>query len=675
MKIKSIKIINFRQYRNVSLEFPTSDNSVTVILGNNGFGKTTFVRSFIWCLYGKSDLFKNNIMLNKEIAEEMELNECKEVKVELKINHKEYDYVIMTKQKYKKINDENVIQESKPVTTIIKTGNFNGKFNTIIIKDSLEVKSEIDSILSEDLKDYFFYDGENNKIDDVSNHKNLKNAISKITGLDILEEMRICFDKSRKRSVYTILNSQLKSDDDIGLINERANLDKVKEDKEAKIINIDETENEIEKLEQLVSEKKSQIAANKETLDKQKEMNELEDEIKDETNKASNLFQQLHDSFTGRTKRGKSTENFLRLLFAKCYSDNNLFEIEEQSSFKSENSLSNISEEAIDQLIERGFCLCNLNLKERKDIVDKLIEAKQHMEPHDYGKYLSDFINVEESNENDAQYFERNLNEEINDYLDLLKSIDTKRNRINTIKKEIIGLPNVGNIQRELDTYTMQLNNNKGRLEAYKDDVTNFNDKINKLQNKIIQLQNKKGANDLINRCLVYSDYIYQKLDDKISEKEAKIRELLQEEVNTLFGQMYHGNRDISIDSNFKVSTRVNEDETVDASTGIETVKNFAFVCGLLKLIKSNVLNNEFDDETSDETYPLVMDAPFSNTDEEHIKGIARVLPENCNQIIIVIMEKDYEYAKEVLSDKVGGMYKIVKHTETYDTIEEIDYV
>ena len=195
------------------------------------------------------------------------------------------------------------------------------------------------------------------------------------------------------------------------------------------------------------------------------------------------------------------------------------------------------------------------------------------MEPHDYGKYLSDFINVEESNENDAQYFERNLNEEINDYLDLSKSIDTKRNRINTIKKEIIGLPNVGNIQRELDTYTMQLNNNKGRLEAYKDDVTNFNDKINKLQNKIIQLQNKKGANDLINRCLVYSDYIYQKLDDKISEKEAKIRELLQEEVNTLFGQMYHGNRDISIDSNFKVSTRVNEDETVDASTGIEEIE------------------------------------------------------------------------------------------------------
>ena len=112
MKIKSIKIINFRQYRNVSLEFPTSDNSVTVILGNNGFGKTTFVRSFIWCLYGKSDLFKNNIMLNEEIAEEMEINECKEVKVELKINHKEYDYVIMTRQKYRKIENGDVIQES-----------------------------------------------------------------------------------------------------------------------------------------------------------------------------------------------------------------------------------------------------------------------------------------------------------------------------------------------------------------------------------------------------------------------------------------------------------------------------------------------------------------------------------------------------------------------------------
>ena len=40
MKINSIKLTNFRQYKNVELEFEyNNEKNVTVIIGDNGFGK------------------------------------------------------------------------------------------------------------------------------------------------------------------------------------------------------------------------------------------------------------------------------------------------------------------------------------------------------------------------------------------------------------------------------------------------------------------------------------------------------------------------------------------------------------------------------------------------------------------------------------------------------------
>lgn len=54
MKIKEIKLENFRQYMDVSLEFPqTATYDLNYILAENGIGKTTLLNSITWCLYGK----------------------------------------------------------------------------------------------------------------------------------------------------------------------------------------------------------------------------------------------------------------------------------------------------------------------------------------------------------------------------------------------------------------------------------------------------------------------------------------------------------------------------------------------------------------------------------------------------------------------------------------------
>ena len=55
MYIKEIELNNFRIYkgRNVISLLPSDDKNVIVISGKNGFGKTTFLMSLVWCLYGK----------------------------------------------------------------------------------------------------------------------------------------------------------------------------------------------------------------------------------------------------------------------------------------------------------------------------------------------------------------------------------------------------------------------------------------------------------------------------------------------------------------------------------------------------------------------------------------------------------------------------------------------
>ena len=72
MLLKSIKLEIFRQFRNESIDFAQGEGgkNVTIIIGENGTGKTTFAQAFFWCLYGETE-FSDKIILNKMVATEM----------------------------------------------------------------------------------------------------------------------------------------------------------------------------------------------------------------------------------------------------------------------------------------------------------------------------------------------------------------------------------------------------------------------------------------------------------------------------------------------------------------------------------------------------------------------------------------------------------------------------
>ena len=91
MLLESIKLENFRQFRNESIDFAQGQDgkNVTIIIGENGTGKTTFAQAFFWCMYGETE-FSDKNMLNKMVANDLTPGQEASVRVELKLKHDDF---------------------------------------------------------------------------------------------------------------------------------------------------------------------------------------------------------------------------------------------------------------------------------------------------------------------------------------------------------------------------------------------------------------------------------------------------------------------------------------------------------------------------------------------------------------------------------------------------------
>ena len=70
MLIKRIELINFRQYIDTTIEFSVDpQKNITIIMGDNGTGKTTLAQAFQWALYGETG-FQIKELINRKVREQ-----------------------------------------------------------------------------------------------------------------------------------------------------------------------------------------------------------------------------------------------------------------------------------------------------------------------------------------------------------------------------------------------------------------------------------------------------------------------------------------------------------------------------------------------------------------------------------------------------------------------------
>jgi DNA sulfur modification protein DndD len=184
MLLKSLKVKDFRQFQGEQeVTFSADpDKNVTIIMGENGSGKTSLAQAFTWCLYGETD-FEDKVLLCKAVSQKMLPNEEETVRVEIVLEHNNVEYEVIREQRYQKDGAGNLKRPSQTVFKIAyKTPDGQREF----VKD-LETEIRMKEILPKELSRYFFFDGE--RIDKMSKEirkgksKEFAEAVHNLLGL------------------------------------------------------------------------------------------------------------------------------------------------------------------------------------------------------------------------------------------------------------------------------------------------------------------------------------------------------------------------------------------------------------------------------------------------------------------------------------------------------------
>lgn len=248
MFIDSIILHNYRAYkgRNETSFIPGKKN-IFLIAGNNGFGKTTFLTSLVWCLYGKlmvdvDEKFRRDIndaqgyknyarqSLHKELANIVDSYKIstEERKQILRNGYSsENECIKNNSQYYVEISITNVFIPSIPCRTITIRRTYDyfleiESIEVLIDGQINELAKEVgydifinDFILSKDIAKFFFFDAEKivnlAEVKSIDEKRRLSSAYSEVLGIkkyeDIkrnLENLRLKFRKNAGSTISKV---------------------------------------------------------------------------------------------------------------------------------------------------------------------------------------------------------------------------------------------------------------------------------------------------------------------------------------------------------------------------------------------------------------------------------------------------------------------------------------
>lgn len=639
MMIKSIELTNFRQFiGHQKIDFSTDkERNVTVLIGINTSGKTTFVRAFEWILYGKIG-FEDSILLNQNVIDNMTSGEIQRVIGKLVVEHGGKEYEITRTYTYT-CTGKGVVRQSLKGAEICYLQP-DGQTKTRI---ESEVQPNIERILPEGLSNYFFFGGE--RVESISSRDDIESSVKGLMGLDVLSNAM-----THLRSVINKFKKNMDYSGDSNAERIQQNLDSCLA--KSQILE-GEQHNILEQITYYQEEKEKYAAllrANKPTEDAQKRRDQLDRVIESlkaritkDKDDLVNSFNQDSFVFFGMPLLKKTA---VILLNASDDID----------------CVPDMNSNTIDYIIKRGYCICGTKIDSGTAAEQNILAEKTKQPPESIGAVVRRFREQAADYLTSAESYHGKVFDRFQNIRSNQRELGFRIDELETVRKELAGQKDVSdleqqyrNAEKRLKEFEEQRYSIIMKLGACKKDIANFE--------RSLEAYGKANAkNAKLTKYIDYATATLEWVQEAYSAKESIVRSKLEEKVNTNFAKIYHGSRTIIIDEKYRVKYL---DITTEESPGLKAVKSFAFVSGLVDLAKDVIVNTE-DSETSvgPQYYPLVLDAPFSNVDEIHIQNVCRILPDSAEQVIIAIMKKDWDQAEIIMAPFAGKCYEIIKDSD-----------
>ncbi len=660
MLIKTLRMENFRQFRGTTkIDFSCdSEKNVTIILGDNTFGKTTLLQAFNWCFYKKVHFDqKPDFLLNYELSEEMRNGDQQIVEVEITVLHDGTEYVITRTQRYTCANG-NVRGESVP-TVKVSYKQEDGQTESV---KAVQIENVINNILPEDLSTYFFFDTE--RVSSISTRKDVAEAVKGLLGLAIIDNaIKHLGDRSKKKSVIGQFYGSMDIDGNARAQEALKHIQtaEVKRNEIAK--QLEECDSQIKQYETRKEQLDAILRDNQATAKLQNKKEDIEHKIKTERKALSDTTALYFRDFSAG-----ALSFFAQPLINMAIDFLKEVKVDDKG-------IRDLTKPTIMELINRGRCICGQEICEGNEAYQHLMAELAYVPPESIG--------------NTVRHYREKLNSFLRPAENIYSSLDNRykailrsKNLIQDWEDEIQSISDQISGKENMSQYEQELSDIKGRLRELHEKKDCLNREYGAQKNDIERYKKNYDSftavsekNQQIMRLIAYAETIKEWLVDSYKEKERTIRDDLETKVNKIFERMYHGYRRVAINANYHVElmTTISDREIVAGeSEGLNRVKNFAFIAGLVALAKRKIVTNSSSNEINlfSEPYPLVMDAPFSNADETHTANISKVLPEIAEQVIMFVMQKDWNYAEPVMNERVGKKYHLNKISETYTRID-----
>lgn len=659
MKIKNINLHNFRQYRDVNIDFSTDAiHNVTIILAENSTGKTTLMQAIKWCLYGEVNLANKDFLLNQDVKGSSR-SKFEEIKVSLTINENDTDFEIERVRKVivngEKLESEDLslkYKDNDGVTQIIEASTDR--------PDSAEMKKinrMINRILSKDMSDYFLFDGE--RIDNLGQNntqsrKDISKAISAINEFAILDN-----------SVNSLTNLYRRYQKDITETANDRELTKQDRTLTSTRIKIKDIEQEIEKEEEEFNALNQTIKS----LDQRLQNYDTSKVLV----KQRNVLEKRYENNLERLKKDEA------IISEKSYQYNTnslIFKLKEKYSsiefneeFNNE-TIPDMKADSIQFILDRGICICGEIITEEHR--EHLLNQQKKQPPISNATLVSGFNNL-------ISNYTGRIDGLINDINNGIDSYDHIELQLMEITKEINEIGSkIGNLDEDgvakLDQERNNASRRKGILEKTiinnKSELKNLQNNLERAQNAYSQAMRENKAQQFNQIKLKLVEESLVSLKDMIAGLKIERKQEIEDAANKHFRDIIYKDKKIQIDNKFDYKVIENNGTIASPSEGERTAISMSLILAIIDIHKKNSSQNsknEASNYITPKEFSIVLDAAFATLDNQFSKSISEKLPESIEQVILFTTKKQYSGAVEdALKDRIGYLYQLDIPSDEY---------
>lgn len=663
MRIEYIKLRNYRQYQDekITLFQPNGEKNFTIIQGSNGAGKTNILNAITWCLYGKElhtgSKYKGLPIWNIRTMNQLKPDEECKVEVELQFLDNDNKKIIINRSlRFKKLNNADV----KTIPEISSNYPDGSKIEMIreIDRDMITIQDPrfvINKLIPENIQEYFFFDGEQlNNYFKAASGENIKDAVFKISQIDLLENVIRRLRSKKKDFMKEIAKFSSQKIEDL---QERINtythsLEKHKEEiARLKKQRKEAEEKEKEYTEKLLSGPDSNVVALERDNRKLKvEIEQLNDEI---------------DRFKKKKKK-HLLENAPPILVYKAISETLKFigESKEAGEIPPD-----YRRDFIEKLLKEGKCICGTDIStdnEHRRRVEEFLNKSSTLDEISI-EAMQSYTTLKNMVE-ELKYFREEIRE-LNESISNLESLIKKKSEKFQNNKELIGKTDVEQIrfwQSKRDEYENIKNELTDEISKSTIRAENAEYRLKELEKELKRELEKKEEYKEFSNMLKFLEKSLSAANEIKEQIMDEIRRDIEEKTERQFFELIwkkEDYKDVKIDEDYNISVihQSGIDGIGTLSAGERQVLALSFMAAL-----NNV--SGFD-------VPIFIDTPLGRISKEPKNKIANNLPNYLKEKQVIMLVTEEEYTPEVrskLSNRVGREYRIVFNETTDGNYAEV---